>query len=94
MEKKVIVVAEEINEIYKPKTDTFITLSDTYNQDGAEVDGSVGSIEPIQRTEKQAQLLLAFIMLKGQNRSEEPFMYKKTDLLKKADVSTIFANPD
>lgn len=88
VEKKVIVVAEEINEIYKPKTDTFITLSDTYNQDEAKLMALLDQLSQSKRTEKQAQLLLAFIMLRGQNSTDEPFMFKKTDLLKKAEVST------
>ena len=37
VEKKVIVVAEEINEVYKPKKDTFISLSETYRQDDAKL---------------------------------------------------------
>ena len=88
VEKKVIVVAEEINEIYKPKTDTFIRLSDIYIQDEPKLMSLLDQLSQSKRTEKQAQLLLAFIMLKGQNGSDEPFMFKKADLLKKAEVST------
>lgn len=88
VEKKVIVVAEEINEVYKPKMETFIGLSDTFSQDEPALMALLDQLSQSKKTEKQARLLLAFIMLQGQNRNDTPFLIKKSELIQKAEVST------
>ena len=87
VEKKVVIVAEEIHNLYKPKQETYISLTPAYQEDTAQFMEVMDKLSSSKKTEKQAQVLLAFYMVQQKSDPELPFMIKKNELIKMADVS-------
>jgi len=82
VEKNVILTTEEIKNPYHAKKETYIFLHDTYFNDEPMLFELLDKLSASKRTEKQSQLLLAFLMLK---RNED--RVKKSELLKKSEGS-------
>ncbi|MCL2168090.1 MAG: primosomal protein N' [Lentimicrobiaceae bacterium] len=82
VEKKVILTTEEIKNPYRAKKETYIFLHENYKNDEPALFELLDKFSTSKRTEKQSQLLLAFLMLK---RNEDSI--KKTELLKKSECS-------
>ncbi|MCL2435362.1 MAG: primosomal protein N' [Lentimicrobiaceae bacterium] len=82
VEKKVILTTEEIKNPYYAKKETCIFLHDTYLNDEPALFELLDKLSASKKTEKQSQLLLAFLMLK---RNED--RVKKSELLKKSGGS-------
>lgn len=87
VEKKVVIVAEEIHNLYKPKQETYISLTPPYQKDTTQFMEVMDKLSSSKKTEKQAQVLLAFYMGQQKSDPELPFMIKKSELIKMADVS-------
>ena len=87
VEKKVVIVAEEIHNLYKPKQETYISLTPQYLEDSNQFMEVMDKLSSSKKTEKQAQLLLAFYMMQQKSDPKLPFMIKKSELIKMADVS-------
>ena len=82
VEKNVILTTEEIKNPYRSKKETYIFLHDDYLNDEPALFELLDRLSASKRTEKQSQVLLAFLMLKkDENR------VKKTELLKKSECS-------
>ena len=80
VEKNVILTTEEIKNPYRPKIETYIFLHDDYIRDEQAFYAVLDRLSASKKTEKQSQLLMAFLMLKkGENR------VRKSELLKKAE---------
>jgi len=82
VEKKVILTTEEIKNPYRVKKETYIFLHDNYFSDEPALFELLDQLSASKRTEKQSQLLLAFLMLK---RDED--RVKRAELLKKSECS-------
>ena len=86
VEKFVLKIVDEIKDPYKPKTDHLIFLNSQY-QSEIELFKIIESLENLKKNEKQVQLLLGFFsLLQAENKKYNEGI-KKTDLLKKAQVS-------
>ena len=82
VEKNVILTTEEIKNPYRVKKETCIFLHENYENDEPALFNLLDQLSVSKRTEKQSQLLLAFLMLKREEKS-----VKKTELLKKSECS-------
>ncbi|MCL2289547.1 MAG: primosomal protein N', partial [Bacteroidetes bacterium] len=82
VEKNVILTTEEIKNPYHAKKETYIFLHDAYLNDESALFELLDKLSASKKTEKQSQLLLAFLMLK---RNED--RVKKSELLKKSECS-------
>jgi primosomal protein N' (replication factor Y) len=87
VEKKVVIVAEEIHNLYKPKQETYISLTPKYQEDSTQFMEVIDTFSTSKKTEKQAQVLLAFYMMQQKSDPALPFMIKKNELIKMAEVS-------
>ena len=91
VDKDVVITDEEIRDPYKPKTETFIALAAPYCENEAALMTLIDSLGASKKTAKQQDLLLAFLMLTKDNTNPNGFnlkaVIKKSDLLKKADIS-------
>ena len=83
IEKGVVVVEEELIEKYKPKTETFVKLSDIY-KDENHLKILFDSLE--KKAEKQFKLLLKYIQL-AQKQQDMFFPVSKNILLKEGNFS-------
>jgi primosomal protein N' (replication factor Y) len=82
VEKNVILTTEEIKNPYHAKKETYIFLHENYLNDEPALFELLDRLSASKKTEKQSQLLLAFLMLKkDENR------VKKAELLKKSECS-------
>ncbi|MCL1851084.1 MAG: primosomal protein N' [Bacteroidetes bacterium] len=82
VEKNVILTTEEIKNPYREKKDTYIFLHEDYLNDEPALFELLDRLSVSKKTEKQSQLLLAFLMLKrDENR------VKRAELLKKSECS-------
>ncbi len=86
MEKEILIAAEEIKDHYKPKCDAYIVLHNDYAKNIEALYPLIDQLEKKKATQKQAQLLLAFLTL-GTQKLEDKYCHKKSDLIAKADVS-------
>ncbi|MCL2245624.1 MAG: primosomal protein N' [Lentimicrobiaceae bacterium] len=82
VEKNVILTTEEIKNPYRAKKESYIFLHEDYENDEPALFEVLDRLSASKKTEKQSQLLLAFLMLK---RDED--RVKRTDLLKKSECS-------
>jgi len=82
VEKNVILTTEEIKNPYRTKKETYIFLHNNYLNDEPALFELLDRFSTSKKTEKQSQLLLAFLMLKRNENS-----VKKTELLKKSECS-------
>jgi primosomal protein N' (replication factor Y) len=82
VEKNVILTTEEIKNPYRAKKETCIFLHDSYVNDEPALFELLDRLSASKKTEKQSQLLLAFLMLKRDEKS-----VKRTALLKKSESS-------
>lgn len=83
IEKKVVVVEEELKERYKPKTETYVRLSKDYH-DEAQLKSLFDSLE--KRAYKQLELIMTFLQLTGRLAGDKAEV-KRTALLEAAKVS-------
>ena len=83
VEKNVILTTEEIKNPYRAKKETYIFLHDHYVNDEFALFELLDKLSASKRTEKQSQVLLAFLMLK-----REENCVKKVELLKKSECSS------
>ncbi|MBC8319964.1 MAG: primosomal protein N' [Bacteroidetes bacterium] len=83
IEQRIIVMAEELSDIYKPKTERFVCINEEFINEIKlqEVMDDLGK-----RAHKQLELLITFISLVGLPLTEEKTI-KQSDLLKKAGGS-------
>ncbi len=88
VEKKVVIVAEEINELYKPKKEQFITLSEPFQLDESLFLETMDKLSKSKKTEKQAHILLTFFMLIQQNQNRRDYAISKQELVKRSNCST------
>jgi len=79
IEKNVIVVEEEIRQRYKPKTETFIRLTETF-MDEVKLQELFSSLE--KRAFRQVEVLMAYISLSGFGQGKE-IPVQRRELLKK-----------
>ena len=82
VEKNVILTTEEIKNPYHAKKETFIFLHENYLNDEPMLFELLDRLSASKKTEKQSQVLLAFLMLKRDENS-----VKKAELLKKSECS-------
>jgi len=82
VEKNVILTTEEIKNPYYAKKEAYIFLHESYLNDEPALFELLDKLSASKKTEKQSQLLLAFLMLK---RNED--RVKKSELLKKSECS-------
>jgi len=82
VEKKIILTTEEIKNPYHAKKETYIFLHESYASDEPALFELLDKLSASKKTEKQSQLLLAFLMLKRTENS-----VKKSELLKKSEGS-------
>jgi len=89
IEKRVVLPEEEIKEIYRPKMETWVRLSQEYRNEEA-LRGLMDSLE--KRAYKQLELMMTFLSLAGPIEDENS-MIKKSDLLEvaKADAQQLTA---
>ncbi len=80
-EKNVILVQEEVNERYKPKTETHVRLTETYRNE-ENLKTLFDTLE--RKAVKQLKLLMAFLHYSRQQKTDA---LKRADLLKLADSS-------
>jgi primosomal protein N' (replication factor Y) (superfamily II helicase) len=83
IEKKVVLVEEELKERYKPKTETFVRLSQEY-QNEEQLKSLFDSLE--KRAYKQLELIMTFLQLTGRLAGDKAEV-KRTTLLEAAGVS-------
>ncbi len=83
IEQKIIVMEEELKDIYKPKTVKFVSISKEF-ADENRLQGAMDDLG--KRAHKQLELLLTFIAMVGLPLTEENTV-KQSDLLKKAGGS-------
>ncbi len=88
IEKKVILTQEELHERYKPKSETYVYLSDEYN-DEVKLKEVFDQLE--KRAFKQLELLIAFIQI-TKFPSKSGIKISRPALLKKADASAAQLN--
>lgn len=84
IEKGVILVDEELNEKYRPKTETYIELEAAWCSDD-QLREAFCQLE--KKAFKQLEVLMTFIRLSG-HPSEQPNLVKKTKLLKEAKATS------
>ncbi len=84
IEKKMIVMEEELEEGYRQKKEKFIRLGKDYRDEEAI---RLAMEELGKRAHKQLELLMAFLAMSGYMQDNEDAEIKKSDLLKKANVS-------
>jgi len=82
VEKNVILTTEEIKNPYHAKKETYIFLHDNFLNDEPALFELLDKLSASKKTEKQSQVLLAFLMLKREENS-----VKKSELLKKSECS-------
>jgi len=82
VEKNVILTTEEIKNPYHAKKETCIFLHDDYLNDEPALFELLDKLSASKKTEKQSQVLLAFLMLKREENK-----VKKSELLKKSECS-------
>jgi len=82
VEKNVILTTEEIKNPYRTKKESYIFLHDNYLNDEPALFELLDRLSASKKTEKQSQLLLAFLMLKRDENS-----VKRAELLKKPECS-------
>ncbi|MBO4645997.1 MAG: primosomal protein N' [Bacteroidales bacterium] len=90
VEHHVVVTEDEIQDPYRPKKETHILLSDTYNQDESAVYTLIDTLEKESRRKKQAETLLVFLMLLQKKGTAIDFKspVKKSDLMAHERVSS------
>ena len=82
VEKNVVLTTEEIKNPYRTKKETYIFLHDNFVNDEPALFALLDQLSTSKKTEKQSQVLLAFLMLKkDENR------VKKSALLNRAECS-------
>jgi len=82
VEKNVILTTEEIKNPYHEKKETYIFLHENFLNDEPALFELLDRLSASKKTEKQSQVLLAFLMLKKDENS-----VKKSELLKKSECS-------
>jgi len=82
VERNIILTTEEIKNPYRVKKESYIFLHDNYLNNEPALFELLDRLSASKKTEKQSQLLLAFLMLK---RNED--RVKRTELLKKSECS-------
>lgn len=84
MEQNIISLEEELQERYKPKTETFITLTEAYTDDAA-LQELFTALE--KKAFRQVEVLMAYISLSGYGQGK-PKPVLRTALLKKVKSGT------
>lgn len=92
VEKEAILTDEEIRDTYKPKKETYISLSDYYSNNMEALYEILDSLSKSKKTEKQADLILAFLdyanhSVKSNLPSDLAFSILKSEFLKNSSVS-------
>lgn len=80
IEQRIIVMEEELKDVYKPKTEKFVSISKDFI-DETKLQATMDELG--KRAHKQLELLITFISLVGLPLTEEKTV-KQTDLLKKS----------
>lgn len=89
VEKEIVITDEEIKNPYKPKTETFIKLSEPYCKSDDSLNALIDSLSHSKQCEKQVDALLYFIMLRQKSSDKYNFSVKKSDFLKNCSVSAL-----
>lgn len=92
VEKEAILTDEEIRDPYKPKKETYISLSDYYSYNMDALYEILDSLSKSKKTEKQADLILAFLdytnhCIKSSLNPDLAFSILKSEFLKNTSVS-------
>ena len=89
VEKEIIITDEEIKNPYKPKIETYIHLEEPFASDEKLLYQLLDTLSQSKKTQKQADLLLKFLMMQQKERSVpiNQFSIKRTDFLKETAVS-------
>lgn len=89
VEKQVIVTEEEIRDAYKPKRETYLSFAEPYAHDAQQLYHLLDELESSKRTAKQAETLLAFLVILQKNGIVNDFSQriKKRELLDNEKVS-------
>lgn len=88
LKKNAIIVYEEVKDKYKPKLQSFLKLSEAYNND-QKLGELLNQLE--KKAFKQAEVLLYFLHITKTNTEKLDNWIKKSDLLKKSENAAIAA---
>ena len=90
VEKQIIVTDEEIRDAYKPKTETYVSFAEPYASDESKLYALLDELEHSKRTSKQAETLMAFLMMLQKNGTDNGFKGKirKSQLVDNEKVSS------
>ena len=90
VEKQIIVTDEEIRDAYKPKIETYISFAEPYASDESKLYALLDELEHSKRTSKQAETLMAFLMMLQKNGIGNGFKGKirKSQLVDNEKVSS------
>lgn len=93
IEKKIIVMEEEIKQRYVPKKEKYLSLSDKYKNSEAETKELFDTLEKKSSTQKQLTVLLAFFRLSefGKNTIAKKQLTQNTNLSSSA-INTLIRN--
>lgn len=89
VEKQIVVTAEEIRDVYKPKIETYLSLAEPYCTDESKIYQLLDSLEKSKRTVKQSEVILTFLMLlqKQEGKLNLSNSLKKSELLSNKNLS-------
>jgi primosomal protein N' (replication factor Y) len=88
MDAGAVEIREEIKERYKPKTETYVKLTDTYSQSGKLEE----LFESLSRTKKQLDLLMFYLSYSNFFQEKERKEVTKKELLEKSGISLSVLN--
>ena len=90
VEKQIIVTDEEIRDAYKPKIETYVSFAEPYASDESKLYALLDELEHSKRTSKQAETLMAFLMMLQKNGIVSGFKGKirKSQLVDNEKVSS------
>lgn len=88
IEKKVILIEEEVREKYRPKIETYVRLAEKYNDEN-NLKTVFDELE--KRAFKQLELLMAFLRLSGKFEKKHKEI-KRQELIKNAETSASILN--
>ncbi len=84
LEKRILVLKEDLKQKYKPRTLTYVRLTNTFQSPGVELQSA---FDLLKRAPKQEALLLAYL-----HYSKKDALVKRADLCRMADADTQLVN--
>ncbi len=89
VEKQIVVTEEEIRDAYRPKREINISFAEPFASDESKIYALLDELEASKRSAKQAETLLAFLVMLQKNGNGNSFSgsVKKNDLLDNKKVS-------